>query len=59
MKIWRNDKRVIKVPKYVYCQDCALCGNEFDYYFECLAVLYGIRKSLNICLCGYKYESDV
>lgn len=59
MKIWRNDKRVVKVSKYVYCQDCALVGKEFDHYFECLARHYGIHDSTYICSCGYKYETDV
>lgn len=57
MKIWSNDKRVVKVSKYTYCQDCVLSGEEF--YFECLALRYGIHNSTNVCLCGYKYETDV
>lgn len=59
MKIWRNGKRVIKSSQYVYCKDCALDGEEFEYCFECLARLYGIHDSKNICLRGYKYETDV
>lgn len=59
MKIWRNDKRVIKVPKYTYCQDCALVNKEYDRYFGCLAVLCGIHNPTQICSCGYKYEIDV
>ena len=59
MKIWLNDKRVVKSPKYLYCKECVLCGREFDYHFECLAILYGIHYSKNVCLRGYKYEIDV
>lgn len=59
MKIWRNDKRVVKSSQYVYCHNCALCGNELDYCFECLALLYGIHNPTNVCLRGYKYETDV
>ena len=59
MKIWHNDKRVVKSSQYMYCHDCVLCGNEFDYCFECLARLYGIINSTNVCLRGYKYETDV
>jgi hypothetical protein len=59
MKIWRNDKRVVKTSKYTYCHDCALVGEEFDYCFECLALRYRIHNSTNVCRCGYKYETDV
>ena len=59
MKIWRNDKRVVKSSQYMYCKDCVLCGDEFDYSFECLALLYKIHNSRQVCLKGYKYESDV
>lgn len=59
MKIWRNDKRVIKAPKYVYCQDCALVGEEFDHCFECLASRYGIYNSRQTCGTGYQYENKV
>lgn len=59
MKIWRNNKRVVKSSQYMYCKDCALCGDEFDYCFECLALLYGIHNSTNVCFKGYKYETDI
>jgi hypothetical protein len=59
MRIWRNDKRVVKTSKYTYCQDCALVGEEFDHYFECLAMRYRIHNSPNVCRSGYKYETDV
>lgn len=59
MKIWRNDKRVVRSSKYMHCKDCVLSGTEFDYCFECLALLYGIHKSTHVCLKGYKYEIDV
>lgn len=59
MKIWRNNKRVVKSSQYMYCKDCALCGDEFDYCFECLALLYGIHNSINVCFKGYKYETDI
>ena len=45
MKIWLNDKRIIKSSKYLYCEECVLCGKDFDYH--------------NVCLRGYKYETDV
>lgn len=60
MKIWLNDKRVVKSLQYMHCKDCVLCGDEFDYYsFGCLALLYKIHNSRQVCLKGYKYESDV
>ena len=60
MKIWRNDKRIIKSFQcYIFCEDCALVGEESDYRFKCLARLYGIDNSKNLCLYGYKYETDV
>lgn len=59
MKIWLNNKRVVKVSKYIYCQDCVLAGEEFDHYFECLALRYRIHNSTNGCFRGYKYETDV
>lgn len=59
MKIWRNDKRVVKSSKYLYCKDCVLVGEEFDYSYECLALLYKIHDPKNVCISGYKYETDV
>ena len=59
MKIWRNDKRIIRSSQYICCEDCALVGEELDYCFECLARLYGICDSKNVCLYGYEYETDV
>jgi hypothetical protein len=59
MKIWRNDKRVVKASQYIDCKDCALCGDESTYCFECLALLYGINNPINVCFKGYKYETDV
>lgn len=59
MKIWLNDKRVVKSSKYLDCKDCVLCGQKFVYYFECLARRSGIYYSKNVCLRGYKYETDV
>lgn len=59
MKIWLNDKMVVKSSKYLDCKDCVLCGDEFDYSFECLALLYKIHNSKQVCLRGYKYETDV
>lgn len=59
MKIWRNDKRVVKDSQYMDCKDCVLCGEEFDHSFECLALLYKIHNSKNVCIRGYKYETDV
>ena len=59
MKIWRNDKRVVKSSQYMFCSDCALHGEEFEYCYECLARLCGISDLKNVCLYGYKYETDV
>lgn len=59
MKIWRNDKRVVKSSQYMCCEDCALVAEEFEHYFECLALCYGMHNSKNVCLRGYKYETDV
>ena len=59
MKIWRNDKRVVKTSKYLYCKECALCDVEFEYYFECLALRCGIHNSTSVCCKGYKYETNV
>ena len=55
MKIWRNDKRVVKSSRYVYCKDCVLYGDPY----QCLAILYDIHDPINACLSGYKYETDV
>jgi hypothetical protein len=59
MKIWRNNKRVVKTSKYIYCQDCALVGEDFYHCSECLASRYKIHNSKQVCLRGYKYETDV
>lgn len=59
MKIWRNDKRIVKSSQYLFCKECALCGEEFTYSFECLALRYKIHDSKNVCLKGYKYETNV
>lgn len=52
MKIWLNDKRLIKTSNYAYCKDCIL-GYTSSNYGECLSPVY------KICLGGYKYETDV
>lgn len=60
MKIWRNDKRVVKGSEYVYCIDCCL-----EYRFPdnsrstCLARRFDILSDSKDCLNGYKYETDV
>lgn len=59
MKIWLNDKKVIKSPRYMYCSDCVLRGKTLGRRFECLAFLYGIYHSTNLCMRGYKYETHV
>ncbi len=55
MKIWRNDKRVVKDSGYTHCQECVLYGDPF----QCLAILCDIHAPINVCLRGYKYETDV
>ena len=52
MKIWLNNKRLIKTSKYPNCKDCILSDTS-SRYTECLSSVY------KICLGGYKYEIDV
>lgn len=59
MKIWRNDKRVIKASKYLYCDECVLCGDNLGDRFYCLAFRYAINDPTKVCCSGYKYETDV
>ena len=60
MKIWRNDKRVVKASRYTYCADCCL-----NYIFldksrsVCLATHFNIQSDFKVCFRGYKYETDV
>lgn len=60
MKIWLNDKRVVKVPRFTRCVDCCL-----SYIFPdnsqsgCLATQFNIQSKFEMCLRGYKYETDV
>lgn len=60
MKIWLNDKRVVKNSGYTHCADCCL-----NYILPdrsrstCLAQNFKIQNRFEICLNGYKYESDV
>jgi hypothetical protein len=59
MKIWLNNKKIVKSSRYMYCSDCVLRGKTFERRFECLALLYGIHHSTNLCMRGYKYETNV
>lgn len=60
MKIWRNDKRVVKDSGYTHCSDCCL-----NYILPdgsqsvCLATHFKIRSNFKVCFRGYKYETDV
>lgn len=60
MKIWLNDKRVVKDSGYTHCIDCC-----FEYLFPdhsksiCLAKYFKIRHNSESCIRGYKYETDV
>jgi hypothetical protein len=59
MKIWLNNKKIVKGLRYMHCSDCVLRGKTFGRRFECLALLYGIHHSTNLCMRGYKYETNV
>lgn len=60
MKIWRNDKRVVKTSRYIYCRDCCL-----NYILPdrsrsiCLATHFNIQSRFKLCFRGYKYETDI
>lgn len=60
MKIWLNDKRVVKIPRFTRCKDCCL-----SYIFPdnsqsiCLATHFKIQNRFELCFNGYKYETDV
>ena len=43
----------------MYCSDCVLRGKTLERRFECLALLYGIHHSTNLCMRGYKHETNV
>lgn len=60
MKIWLNDKRVVKVFGYTYCADCCLNYILPDRSLStCLAQDFKIQNRFEMCLNGYKYETDV
>lgn len=60
MKIWRNDKRVVKDSGYTYCANCCLEYVHPDHSRSvCLATHFNIRNKFEMCLRGYKYETDV
>lgn len=60
MKIWRNDKRVVKASGYTYCVDCCLEYISPDYSQSgCLARYFKIPNVFETCINGYKYETDV
>lgn len=60
MKIWYNDKKVVRDSGYTYCADCCL-----NYILPdksraiCLAARFKIRNMSKLCFSGYKYETDV
>jgi hypothetical protein len=53
MKIWLNDKRVVRGNGYTFCSECAL-----QLGHQCLA-MYIPSGRPSLCLRGYKYETDV
>ena len=53
MKIWLNDKRVVRGNGYTFCSECAL-----QLGHQCLAMCILSRRP-SLCLRGYKYETDV
>ena len=60
MKIWLNDKRVVKIPRFTYCKDCCLSYILPDKSQAiCLATHFNIQNRFEVCLNGYKYETDV
>lgn len=60
MKIWKNDKRVIKDSGYTSCVDCCLLYIFPDYSKSiCLAKHFKLRNNSELCVSGYKYEIDV
>ena len=62
MKIWRNDKRVVKDSGYTYCANCCLEYVSPDYSRSvCLATHFKIRSDSERCISGYIYiyETDV
>lgn len=60
MKIWLNNKKIVESSRYMYCSDCVLFRYKLlECRFECLAHLYGIHHSINSCMRGYKYETNV
>lgn len=60
MKIWLNDKRVVKISRFTYCKDCCLSYILPDRSCSiCLATHFNIQNRFEVCLNGYKYESDV
>ncbi len=60
MKIWLNDKRVVKDSGYTHCVDCCLVYIFPDYSKSiCLAKYLKIRNDSESCIRGYKYETGV
>lgn len=60
MKIWRNDKRVVKDSGYTHCIDCGLEHLSLENSKSiCLAKYLKIRSDSESCIRGYKYETDV
>jgi hypothetical protein len=60
MKIWLNDKRIVKASGYTYCKNCCLNYILPDrFQSTCLAQDFKIQSKSKVCLRGYKYETDV
>ena len=60
MKIWLNDKRVVKASRFTYCANCCLYYILPDQFQSiCLATHFKIQNRFEVCLRGYKYETDV
>ena len=53
MKIWLNDKRVVKASRFTYCADCCLRYILPDQSQSiCLATHFKIQNRFEVCLRG-------
>lgn len=60
MKIWRNDKRVVKDSGYTLCANCCMEYQSIDSpRYICLATHFNLKSADKLCTNGYKYEADV
>ena len=60
MRIWRNDKRVVKDSGYTFCSNCCLEYISQDHsQYGCLARYFRIQNDFETCINGYKYETNV